>query len=115
MSVFNNCVRSPHTGRSKLTPCGTAARVCSALCWTSRADARIQTWIAATGSFFQSYLRRALSNLAAEDVAGDGAQSLSTSTGAVAPVGTSASAPLRRDEERLESLKQMFGVPRDRG
>jgi cytoskeleton-associated protein 5 len=32
-----------------------------------RADARINTWITATGSFFQSYLKRALSNLAAEE------------------------------------------------
>lgn len=32
-----------------------------------RAEARINTWIAATGSFFQSYLRRALSNLASDE------------------------------------------------
>lgn len=109
-----------------------------------RAEARINTWIAATGSFFQSYLRRALSNLAAEEAERAGTQTSPLSPGSsrqtpsipnasssprlsedltegqkhsrASPgrvqreAGRATSGSVIANDEKLDSLKQMFGV-----
>lgn len=104
-----------------------------------RAEVRINTWIAATGSFFQSYLKRALSNLASEEADRQAAHSRPSSPTASRPVSYFPSAPssprtttaehspsgknrnssprvsssaITAGDERLDSLKQMFGVSR---
>lgn len=114
---------------------------------SARAEARINTWIAATGSFFQSYLRRALSNLAGEETERAGLRSAPSSpqglrpSSYVSPTDLSSlpdasherlsnrasdadyPSPARNgsrvssgagmaNDEKLDSLKEMFGVSR---
>lgn len=100
-----------------------------------RAEARINTWIQATGSFFQSYLKRALSNLAAEEAERSPksspasrpesvfANNVTTPDSPAQAVAAPASpfgaargdrasrVPSANSDERLNSLKQLFGVP----
>lgn len=103
-----------------------------------RAEARINTWITATGSFFQSYLKRALSNLAAEEAerasnspptgslspgsnrpgsafAGQGSPYTSPPlNGTASPMGrdrgSRVPAAASANDDKLESLRQRFGM-----